>query len=142
VDDGVGHLDPAWSLAVGRGRTEYLDGRLLGRHLSVGRQHYLSEPGAVTHHEKGHPCQGAAPVHPSLQSDRGAGVGCGECSAQESGGWGQGSGQDHHLQVGVAALEVWAGAKSRCHHTFAGGSRPLVGNAVRARKAIPTIEPT
>ena len=114
----LGHLDPAGGLLVGRGDTGHGDGRLLGRDRGAGGQDDLRETGAVADDQEGDRCQLAAAMDPALEQDLGSRggvrqVGC-ECACHASSSRGK-------------ALEVWAGARSRCHHTFAGPGVLLTG---------------
>ena len=85
------------------------------------RTHDLGEAGAVADDQERERGELAAAVHPALQPDgRRRASACGQVADRVCVGHG-------YLQW-TEALEVWAGARSRCHHTFAEWCRrPLVG---------------
>ena len=121
-----GDLHTAGSLRVRGRRTDHLDRRLLrGQRLPV-PDHDLCQAGPVADDQEGDRRELAAAVHPALQADWCAGDGVrelaghraarrlGRRSTEHAGWWTT----HRNLQV-TGALEVWAGARSRCHHTFA-----------------------
>ena len=110
-----GDLDTAGSLLVRGRRADHLDRRLLRRQpwstLWPVLDHDLRQAGPVADDQEGHRRVLAASVHPALQSDRLAGGGL--RGARPS------SFVSSFTSSSGTALEVWAGARSRCHHTFA-----------------------
>src|SRR6185436_10939390 len=78
----------------------------------------------------------APAVHPALQPDGRAGLGGGQVGAECS----VGRAWCHDYLQWTEALEVWAGAKSRCHHTFADVSSASRRYAGRADPGLSVIE--
>ena len=127
-DPGFGHLDAAGRGPVARGHAGDRDDALLSAapHRSQGLRltdDHLSQARTVSQDEERHRTERPAAVHPALDQDRAAGNGRWQLGSQRAGKASQRGCQGHHLQFGVA-LEVRAGARSRCHRTFAGVSRP------------------
>ena len=84
LDHRVGHLHATGGLRVGSGGAGDPHRRLLGRDGCAGRKHDLGESAAVPQDEEGDPRQLAAPVHPALEGDPGAGRRCGQVVAERS----------------------------------------------------------
>src|SRR4029079_1404184 len=128
--------DPTGRLRVGGRRPDGLDRGLLGRYVGPATHHDLGEPGAVADDEERELGQLAPAVHPALQTDGRAGPGGGQLDTECS----VGCAWCHDYLQWTEALEVWAGAKSRCHHTFADVSSASRRYAGRADPGLSVIE--
>ncbi len=120
-DHRLGDLDATGRLGVRGRHAHHLDRGLLGQVPHLLRRARpdddLRQAGAVADDEEGQCRELAASMDPALEPDRRSGL-------RERKFCVQGAFHDLDLQW-TNALEVWAGARSRCHHTFAGNDPGL-----------------
>ena len=141
-DPRFGHLGAARRGRVARGHAGDRDDGLLtaAPHDLPGLRvpdHHLGQARTVPDDEERHRAKLPAAVHPALDPDLATGCSRRQLSGQSAGKTRQRGCHDHSPPVRHEALEVRAGAKSRCHRTFAGvrpASSAVTGPAIRARK--------